>query len=1376
MMFLALILLSAMLSFPMTGAVLRAYDCEYEHCFIVNNSASNGSGSFQEALASARAYNSSVEIRLLNGYFQLPGNGVAYFEYFNEFVIVGVSSGVTTIGCENNMGLSFYKSRYLKFANISITNCGFEFNTTSVNLTKVEESDETSFLISKTGILFNLCSDLSFKNVTVELSKGTGITIYNTNGYNYFYNCTVFANNYIGKKYISAFPGGGGIVIETSHCHPGDTSCNDSVSVVRETRDASYIFENCEFSSNQAYRSGAFSASYPHGTSHMNLGKGGGLSVTLKGRALNNTVLINNCCFLVNHGESGGALHLSFGDTSINNQVEICCGTGFESNNGQIFDAPYQIIGGAVRISMVSFPEKESKELWGGYVSEMYGNNITFVDTDFSTNFATWGGAVSFTTTRNVPNQTASNFLHFLRCRFRQNRADLSSSAIDISAWKPSVIDNQDWYMVPVVENCIFVDNELFFRDITNRVVGFGTVYIDGIQTEFCGNNSFFQNTDTPLVISNTIVKISNDSVLNFTGNSGRRGGALSLIGDAYMVVGEGTHVIFDSNSVGDDGYGFGGAVYAVHFGNHDRYQRQDCFFQYYIYGVPPKRWNATFVFSNNMANNEINSIYTTSLAPCVWSNVGVWDDTPENNAFCDDNTWIFKGNGRTCRNEIMTGPSTIKIEHLELNVVPGWTTPLNVSAFDDYNNAVSTALLASPSLGNFTVANTTRYILNDEIIIYGSPNDSGNSLLLMTPDPRVLASNVKVNILDCPVGFAPLNCSEPSLSGYLCDCICQREINGVSCSDSTKDVYLYKYNCVSQASNESGSGSLLNIARCPYNLKANISLKGKRPADLNDNVCRYFNRVGHLCSHCRDNFGVSTTAYNYKCVECTKGVNYDWLLFLLLELGPITVVCFIVVLFKVNVASPYMNAFVFFAQIVSVKYFHNSFSWIMGVDFVNHDLSKPVTLLYGVWNLDFFRDFVDICLHPKLNTLHVLLINYIKAFYPMMVLVVCYSCIKLYDRNFRLLHILWKPFRYCVKVVQGKRHSTTSIIDAFTTLFILSYTKVLYVSFPLVAPVTIYTTKVDRNVTQSKYHYYFHPTVAIHSEEFFYFMIGLITLLVFVGFPPCLFLVYSCSLFRVQLGRLNTRLRIALQIFGDSFLGGFKDGTNGRSDYRWFGSAYLIFRIVIFGVYVSPTNWANQYLIQQILFTLGIFLFAIARPYKDDFFNYLDITFFVLFSILNSLSMYNSHLIMIHSDNEPNRGVFYLNYLLLFLPYVYLLLLVVYYVFLDRMKVWFTRSKKITKVYGEQTSNYSDQDIRDKLSCSDQEEFPDRVLNPDEYSSLTPMSGVLSEASKKMQPQQRAKTDHSFFAEGARDKASKAEYGSVVHQDRATAPLLGRK
>lgn len=1342
----------------LTPAITSAQSsvCHYEHCLEVNNSNNSGPGSLFEALVMAHRYNSSVEIQLSNGTFNLTNNIRATFQEWNEFSLTGQGAKITTINCESkDVGLVFNASRNLVFRSLSIRGCGREFVTTSVNLTHSEGADQVTFLRSKTGMYFNSCSNLTFEDFRIYGCYGSGITIYNTDGNNVFRHCDIIKNLLDVDDQV---PGGGGVIIETSHCAPGNSDCQDNSSTVEETRGSSYLFQHCYFASNNATSHvGVFSASFPHGRAHMDLGKGGGLAVTLKGRAYGNQVVIESCEFSYNRAEWGGGLHLSFGDTSVNNSV-VVSDSLFQGNN---FDILGVNVGGGVRIDMVSFPPDQ--ELWGDYINDVTGNSISFIDDRFLGNFASWGGAVSFVTTRNVPGKKLPNSLLFRSCIFMQNEANIVSSAVDISSWKPDVINSQEQYLTPVFEDCNFYFNSLMFLNITSYPVGLGALYIQGIPTEFYGTNTFFGNADTALVVSNTYISVMDSSVMNFTRNTGRRGGALAFIGNSWMIVHEDTYILFDGNVVG--AYGLGGAVYSVHFGEHDLYFRQDCFFQYHKFNEPPARWNTSFVFKNNTADNHFNSIYTTSLWPCVWSNLGSWDDVPAANAFCDNSTWIFEGHGRDCHNEISTGPSRIEVTKINIDVIPGWNTSLGVQTYDDFNRSLPTVLVASPSIGSFTIANRTSYISDNNVVIYGVENTSFNNLLLMTPDPRVVASTVRIHVQNCPVGFRAVSCTNKYSIGQTCDCICNNA-SGVSCNDATKKAYLYRFNCVTRSND---NGSLLVMARCPYNQHVKLLLNDVPSSNLSTQVCKNTNRKGYLCSKCKEGFGVSVNNYDYACVPCGKRVKYNWALFLLIELGPITLVCFLVVLFGVSLVSPSMNAFVFFSQIVSIKYYHNSNCWFFGVDYVDPSLSSPIVFIYGIWNLDFFREVIHgICLHESLNTLHVLVINYVKAFYPMVVLMVCFIFIKLYDRHIRILHFLWKPFRYCLKVVYRNHKPSTSIIDAFTTLIVLSYTKVLYVTFPLVTLVTVHKTWADGNITDLNYNYYFHPSASLGSD-LIYFLLGIVALIVFVGFPPIFLILYSFHFVQCCIGRLHPRFRIALGTFADSFLGAFRDGTNGGLDCRWFGGAYLLFRVVIFSIYIGQVDWINQYVIQQILCTLAIFLFAIARPYKIDFYNFLDVAFFTLLAILNSMSFYNSQ--MLARFQRVEKRVFYTNYVLMFLPMLYLVFLLVY-----RILVWRglikqftvfkrTRERVRKEVDSEEKERPYDSEIQ--LPFAESEELPDRLVRPHLYSSLSPLSTLDV---KERRSSQKAKTENSHLL-----PAGEAPYGSVPKkQERFTVPLVG--
>lgn len=1237
------------------------------HSLQVNNSGA-GEGSLLQALKAAhQCNNTSLEIRLGKGHYVLSNstNNLLTFVSWRNITLTGQGIDVTVLQCGEGAGLVFRNSSLVTLQGLTLEWCGRLFTSTSVSVSDSDPVDmshaETKFVESVTAVYFEFCSNLTLRAVKVSRSIGTGVTIYNTNGNNTFMSCQ-FVSNRLNPN-DSPHPGGGGVVIETSHCAPGDATCKDNSLSKLETRNSSYIFESCEFISNRATSHYlTFNSIYPHGRDHMGLGRGGGLSIIFKGRAVGNSVVVNNCDLNTNLAEWGGAMYLTFGDTSTTNSILINS-SNFIGNNYRLGDQAHRpdvTVGGALRIEMVSYPPDPL--LWPGYVSNVSGNSIVVSNTHFNLNFGTWGGAVSFATTRNIPGQILTNSLHFKHCVFSQNRASFVGSAIDITSWKPDLVESVEPFMQPLLQDCSFRRNEMLFLNITDYTVGMGVVYIIEVPTKFAGITEFVSNIGTAMAVSETFISVLESSSMNFTLNSGRRGGALALIGNAWLIANEHTHFLFDRNSVGT--YGLGGAVYSVHFGEHDLIYDQNCFFRYHKFTIPPSEWNATFVFRDNQVDHQPNSIYTTSSQPCMWG--GMVPVESEAGPFCEESTWVFEGAGRNCSNEIATGPQEVVVTSIDIKVVPGWNTTLGIKTLNDFGSPIPSVFTASPSEDEdherISVANSTKYISNDGIVIYGQENTHAN-LLLMTLVPRVIASQVAIHVLSCPPGFMPVLCDDESLTGKTCDCVCS-DTPGILCSNETKEAYLKLLNCISYSHNQSS----LVVGSCPYNHVTNFPLSNLTAEMLDERVCGQFNRQGFLCSKCREGYGVAVNRYDYPCVSCKGGEKYYWVFFLLAELGPITVVCFLVILFGVSMASPSMNAFVFFSQIVSVTYNRNIYIWFFGVEHFSKSLSYPIFTLYGVWNLELFRNVLPaFCLHEGLSTLHILVINYVKALYPMFLLGICYVSIKLYDRNFRIFHLLWKPLRYCQKVMYKSHKPKTTIVDAFATLIILSYSKFMYVSFPLVDIISVHelggnVTGLDSHLL--KYRYYFDSAEVLHHSmtNVVYFILGIIVLVVFVCFPPLFLILYPLKAVQLCIGRLNIRIQIGLKTFADIFLGAFRDGTDGGRDCRWFAGFYFIFRIIFLGLYAAATlEPTAEYLIQQILCTLGIFLFALVRPYKEEWYNYLDTSFFTLMAVLNSLSFYNSHLEAAKNDIQP--VVFFINYILVYLPIVYLIVLFTHHI-----------------------------------------------------------------------------------------------------------------
>ena len=84
----------------------------------------------------------------------------------------------------------------------------------------------------------------------------------------------------------------------------------------------------------------------------------------------------------------------------------------------------------------------------------------------------------------------------------------------------------------------------------------------------------------------------------------------------------------------------------------------------------------------------------------------------------------------------------------------------------------------------------------------------------------------------------------------------------------------------------------------------------------LNEFMCGPLNREGPLCEKCKDGYGTALYSYTLECSKCW-GHDYGWVLYYFLELFPITVRHFLVVIFNIRAASSPLSAPVFMSQMV---------------------------------------------------------------------------------------------------------------------------------------------------------------------------------------------------------------------------------------------------------------------------------------------------------------------------------------------------------------------------------------------------------------------------------------------------------------------------
>ena len=1343
----------------------------YEHVIPVNGNAnvtdcSESSTDLNEPLSEAFKYNKSIQLQLSEGCFIVNSNDLATFSGWTDFAIVGKGSDLSVLTCADGVGLAFLSSTRIVFRDVRIKGCTRVQNSTSKNFTAdTPTSKYLSFLQFWVGVYFLSCGDITMDSVEVSDTEGVGVVMYNCNGTNMFTFSTFKMNFRDDDELFHS----GNVAIEFSFCQPGDTNCRDSEPPSFQVAQSVYTFHQCKFQYSDAdvRRYNGPIVPYPHGTEHVAFGKGAGLSVIFKGRSSGNSINIDSCIFNDNSAQWGGGLYTSFGDQSIDNKVTVAQSQfNMNINPCQGNSRDWHQSGGGAQIDFFYYPA--DNEMWPGYQPNVLRNSVSFYKTDFASNMACWGGAVSIVVSRESPGQFVTNSVLFDGCRFNYNQASIAA-AVDVSILQPDLVTSNGTLMKPVFKNCEFVENVITFTDATNKQLIMGAVYANLVPLNFTGSTTFTGNDGTALVVSGTYVTLSESSKMTFDSNIGRHGGALAFIGNSWLVTYKNVQVTFTNNSAET----LGGAIYSVHFGEHDLMYKQNCFFQYYKATLHPSKWNATFVFTENRVRNESNSIYTTSLLPCIWPNTSTpIPDVHVANTFCG-HPWTFDTN-TSCRSEVSTGPSNLNLNYISISAVPGWTTKLPVSALNDFGDTIQTVFTAAPCTGEdkdkIRVSNITEYIADNNIIVQGVTNSSAN-ILLRTLDPRVISSQLRVDIQGCPPAYSPLTC--PDDPEMICNCICTNSFYGVGCHNELHDMKVYRYNCLTYW--HEGGGDLVS-GRCPYH-QNHTSFKSFANFS-EEQICGGLNRQGTLCSKCKAGYGVSVNSYNFKCVKCDA--RYSWVFYILAELVPIIIFFIIVALFNISATSAPMNAFVFFSQMVTIPYFHNPHTFTFGILFLNRTQTRVleafISIPYSIWNLDFFTTSLipGFCLDHSLSTLNVIGLKYLNAFLPLLLIVICYILFELHGRNYRSIRCMWHPFRCCLKKIYKNREPKTSIIDAFATFLLLSYSKIMYLSFSLFAPNCLYGAS---GKIRDQVYFYFDASQQMFSGKHAVLVItALVIFAFFVILPPVFLILYPLRCFQRIIDKLP--FRIALRTFAEAFNGDFRDGTykdgrRGDSDCRRYAGYYFLFRVVVFTIFVSERKWLEQYFIQQVLASICVVIFASVKPYKVDFYNKVDTAFFLLLSLLNAFSSYNSQLY--YNDNYISKPVFWINYLLAFLPLVYLISYIVYLILL-----WKGYLKKWTKI--ESPISESVVIINDPSSIEENEaseaynsdkDVPDRLVNPQNYNSRNlykPHDENVAALLRQERPRQGS-SEKSYF--NARRDPHLVPYGSFVTSGRHTEPIM---
>ena len=440
------------------------------------------------------------------------------------------------------------------------------------------------------------------------------------------------------------------------------------------------------------------------------------------------------------------------------------------------------------------------------------------------------------------------------------------------------------------------------------------------------------------------------------------------------------------------------------------------------------------------------------------------------------------------------------------------------------------------------------------------------------------------------------------------------------------------------------------------YPLPCNIS-------ELNDYMCAGLNREGQLCGKCVKGFAPPVFSYSLNCVECTD-YHLNWLKYVGVAFGPLTIFCLFICFFHVSAASPYLFGFVFYCQILSmptiVRMAQNTHGYNEAKESTKFAESFYISFL-SIWNLDILRDFYKpFCLHPNMSVVQALALDYVIALYPLALLLVAYSLINLYSRNVKFVVALWEPLGRFLRPCVRNLNIQTSLIESFATLYFLSAMKVQSVSLDLLSPTLLYYP--DGTISK-KLHLYLAGDVEYFGPHHFpYGLLALVLLVIFTLLPGLLLFFYPSRFFQQLLNKMNCN-SVTLRTFVDVFQGNYKDGTNNTKDYRFFSGVFFLTRFVLMATFVILNSLYSVLIFGTILTMLG-FGVAILHPQKTKLHYGFDCIILLLMSLLFFTII--AYFIGTHNSIASQVARYY-GYLSFFLPLVYIVCLVCYWMFVRK-------------------------------------------------------------------------------------------------------------
>ena len=484
-----------------------------------------------------------------------------------------------------------------------------------------------------------------------------------------------------------------------------------------------------------------------------------------------------------------------------------------------------------------------------------------------------------------------------------------------------------------------------------------------------------------------------------------------------------------------------------------------------------------------------------------------------------------------------------------------------------------------------------------------------------------VYSSSVSASNTSCPIWFYYSNTTNQ------CECGRNRNFGGIHCNQQEMKAEIANGYCATSTEQE----GLYYGGSCPLIHTENNTdrIFSELPSDpdlLNDTMCGPYNRKGLLCGRCIDGYGPAVYSLDMKCANCSKlSTGYAISVYLLLEFIPITLFYMGIVLFRLNITAGPLLGYVIFCQVYVCDTQNYLFIFMYTVSHV----SLPLRVLYyssltlsGLWILDFVRFVIPpFCISEKLTGIHVQMLSLVTSIYPIVLVVITCILMELHARNYRLIHIVWKPFSTILNKLKITSVTRDAVIHAFATLILLTAHSLYCNIVSVIRSINLILNTAD----VSHQVLYFDPTIIWFSQEHIPYIIAAVVPFIFLTLiPSTLLCVYPTRIYRYLSRFISARKQLAITAFAETLHGCFKDGLNGTRDYRALagmlilgGAGVAVMSVIAISIGHVAEGYTVEFITGLELMSISLIL-SYMRPCKSTIAN-LSLSYHVMmFGILS--------------------------------------------------------------------------------------------------------------------------------------------------------------